>query len=313
MAEKPEMLPEARELLDSQRRTWAGLTTVAEKRRAWSQYAASLARPAPTSLAVSDSGVPSPDGPVPIRLYRPRDKAGPLPCVIYMHGGGFMMGDLDSSDSIAWGFAEETDAAVISVDYRLTPEHPFPAAFNDCWAVLTHVHAHPQAYGIEPTRIALAGDSAGAKLTAGLSLKARDEGSPSIAGQAMIYGTGGTVPDTDSMRLFAEGYGLTAANSAKYQAMLTPTDRFDRDAYAWPIRAADHAGLPAALVHTAELDPGRDSARHYAAKLVLAGVPTEYREAKGLVHGFMRLRFIGHASRAEFSAICGFLERRLFG
>jgi acetyl esterase len=101
MADTPEMLPEARELLDSQRKTWAGLTSIAEKRRAWSAYAASLSRPPPESLAVSDRSVPSPDGSVPIRLYRPRAEQAPLPCMIYMHGGGFMMGDLDSSDSIA--------------------------------------------------------------------------------------------------------------------------------------------------------------------------------------------------------------------
>ena len=312
MSEPSPMLPEARALLDNQAKTWAGLTTIEEKRRAWGVYAASLSRPAPDSLLVSDSTVPA-DPAVKVRVYRHRDATGPLPCIIYMHGGGFMMGDLDTSDSIAWGFAHETGAVVVSVDYRLTPEHPFPAAFDDCWAVLTHVHANPETYGADPARLALAGDSAGGKLTAGLCIKARDEAGPPVAAQAIIYGNGGTVTGTRSTVAFAEGYGLTTANSAKYAAMLFPDNRYDNDPYAWPVRAASHAGLPPALVHTAELDVLTDSARIYAAKLVEAGVDTTYREAKGLVHGFMRLRFTGPASRVEYAEICGFLRHRLFG
>jgi len=312
MSDKPTLLPESQQLLANQAKTWAGLTSIEEKRAAWRKYAAAMSRPVPETLAVTDSTVPSPEVVVPVRIYWQLAVTAPLPCIVYMHGGGFMMGDLDTSDAVAWGLAELTGAQVVSVDYRLTPEHPFPAAFNDSWAVLTHIHDNPALYGADPSRLAVAGDSAGAKLSAGLSLKARDTGSVSLRAVAMIYGNGGFDSTTESARLFAEGYGLTTANSKKYTAMLLPDDRYDNDPYAWPIRATSHANLAPTLVHVAEMDPGRDSARQYAAKLVMAGTATSYREGKGLVHGFMRSRFTGPASKAEFAEICAFLQHHLF-
>ena len=132
MTDKPVPLPESQELLASQAKTWAGLTSIEERRAAWRVYAASMSRPAPDTLILTDQTVPSPARDVPIRIYRHRGEAKPLPCIMYMHGGGFMMGDLDTSDSVAWGLADLTGAQVVSVDYRLTPENPFPAAFDDC-------------------------------------------------------------------------------------------------------------------------------------------------------------------------------------
>ncbi|MBS0639646.1 MAG: alpha/beta hydrolase [Proteobacteria bacterium] len=312
MTQKPIPLPESQELLASQSKTWAGLTSIEERRAAWRTYAATMSRPVPENLRVNDAVVPAPEFNVPVRIYRHRDAESPLPCIMYMHGGGFMMGDLDTSDSVAWGLADLTGAQVVSVDYRLTPEHPFPAAFNDSWAVLCHIHANPELYDADPNRLAVAGDSAGAKLSAGLSLKARDTGEVSLKAVAMIYGNGGFDIETESARIYAEGYGLTSVNSKKYAAMLFPDNRYDDDPYAWPIRATSHANLAPTLVHTAEMDPGRDSARQYAAKLVMAGVVTTYRDAKGLVHGFMRSRFTGPASKIEFAEICAFLRHHLF-
>jgi acetyl esterase len=230
---------------------------------------------------------------------------------LYLHGGGFMLGDLDSSDSIAWGYALQTGATVASVDYRLTPEHIWPAAFNDSYGVLSWLHAKGPEHGIAPDRIALAGDSAGGRLTAGLCLKARDLGGLHIVAQALIYASAGAVPSSRSAVDFAEGYGLTAAKYQKFYKALFPDSRYDDDPYAWPIRASDLSNLPPALIHTAEIDPIRDDGRAYAAKLALAGSPVTYREARGMIHGFMRARFFGPAAKAEFGYICAFLRSHL--
>ncbi|MEQ9470655.1 MAG: alpha/beta hydrolase fold domain-containing protein, partial [Roseitalea porphyridii] len=158
--------------------------TTEDKRAFWKAYTSALNRPAPSSIAIEDQVVAS-DPPVNVRVYRPEGPAGPCPCIIYMHGGGFMLGDLDSSDSIAWGFAEGTGAVVVSVDYRLTPENPYPAGIEDCRAVLLAVAENPDAWGIDPTRIAVAGDSAGGNFAASLALWARDHGGPALACHVM--------------------------------------------------------------------------------------------------------------------------------
>ncbi len=260
---------------------------------------------------MTDRTIPTQERAVPVRVYHPAGVGRSAPCVMYMHGGGFTKGDLDSSDSVAWGFAVQSNAIVVSVDYRLTPEHPFPAAFNDCWGVLCWLAAHGAELGIDTSRIAIAGDSAGARLSAGLALKARDAGGPALQAVAMIYGNGGMVPDLPSAKEFAEGFGLTTAGTTRYAAMLFPTGEFSDDPYAWPVRARDHSGLPPTLVHPAELDPGRDSARHYAGLLALAGSPVTFHEAKGMIHGFMRARARGPAAQAEYDFICDFLRDHL--
>ncbi len=309
MHRRPAMHPEMQVLFDA-RQGLPAPATIAEQRRQWTLYTAALSRPHPVGMSVRDVGIPTPDRIVPVRLYQPAGPA-PSPCILYMHGGGFMLGDLDSSDAIAWGFAHETGATVISVDYRLTPEHPWPAAFDDCYGVLRHLAQHGEEFGIDPGRIALAGDSAGGRLTAGMSLKARDEGSCRVVAQAMIYASAGAIPDSRSAVEFAEGYGLTTAKYRKFYEALFPDRSYDADPYAWPIRAPDHSGLPPALIHPAEIDPIRDDGRAYAAKLALAGSPVIFREARGMIHGFMRARFFGPAAKAEFDFICDFLRTHL--
>ncbi|WP_342643645.1 alpha/beta hydrolase [Rhodoligotrophos ferricapiens] len=308
----PSLHPDMKVLIDARGPKILG-ASVAEQRRQWNEYAAKLARPHPPELNVWDMKIPTREREVPVRVYRHREAAASWPAIIYMHGGGFMLGDLDSSDSIAWGYTYETGATVISVDYRLTPEHVWPAAFDDCYGVLLWLAENGRELGIDPSRVALAGDSAGGRLTAGLSLKARDEGPVRIAAQAIIYGSAGAVPNARSFTDFAEGYGLTAERYKGFYAALFPDDRYDQDPYAWPIRAEDVSNLPPALVHTAELDPVRDHGRAYAAKLALAGSPVTYRDAKGMMHGFMRARFTGSAAKAEFDFICAFLKSYLFG
>lgn len=285
--------------------------TVTEQRRLWNEYAAKLSRPCPESLVVENLSVAVGDRAVPVRLYKHRNASTPSPCVIYMHGGGFMLGDLDSSDSIAWGYAVETGATVVSIDYRLTPEHVWPAAFDDCFGVISWIAEHGETLGIDTSRLALAGDSAGGRLTAGVCLKARDENGPKIAAQAIVYGSGGAVPESRSMVDYAEGYGYTAARSKQFYATLFPDQKYLEDPYAFPIRAEDLTNLPPALIHSAELDPIRDDGRAYAARLTLAGNHVIYREARGMLHGFMRARFTGQTARAEFESICSFLRSNL--
>ncbi len=302
--------PDMQVLTDAQKVAYGG-TTVAEQRAGWTAYTRSIAPPRPNTIAVRDVHIPTVECEVPVRLYRPTDAAGALPCIVYMHGGGFMKGDLDSSDPIAWGFTQEVGVATISIDYRLTPEYPYPAAFNDCFGVLAYLADHAREFGINPMRIALVGDSAGGHLAASLCLAARDRGGPRIAAQAVIYTVIGTEMTSGSYIDNAEGYGLTTAACHAYLKLLLPDPANLSDPYARPAVATDFSALPPAYVVSAELDPVRDDGRFYAAKLAEAGVDVTYREARGMIHGFMRARFTGAAAKAEYDRICAFLRQHL--
>lgn len=308
--------PDMQAILDASARTTEQLgpraaDDVAAARRWWTAYTQALSRPHPEDMHVYDRIVPTDDGDVPVRVYRPGGATGRLPGLLYLHGGGFMLGDLDSSDSNAWGFAQEVGAVVVSVDYRLTPEHPYPAAFNDCYATLVWVAKNADELALDAERIAVVGDSAGGNLGAALCLAARDRSGPAIAAQALIYMSAGTDQTSASYSEHADGPGLTTASTFKYRDLYLPGARDTRDHYARPIVAESHAGLPPAWVHSAEIDPIRDDGRAYAAKIALSGGNVTYREARGMIHGFLRARFSGPAAQAEFDAICGFLRREL--
>ncbi len=303
--------PDMQVLIDAQKVAYGG-TTVEEQRKAWSLYARKLSPPRPAGIVVRDVAIPTPGHEVPVRIYRPADATGALPCILYMHGGGFMKGDLDSSDPIAWGLTHETGAVTVSIDYRLTPEHPYPAAFNDCYGVLAYIHAHARLFEINPARIAVAGDSAGGHLAASLCLAARDRNGPRLVGQAIIYTVTGTEMTSSSYVENAEGYGLTTAACHTYMKLLLTRPEDMTDPYARPAVAASFAGLPPAYVVSAELDPVRDDGRDYAAKLAAAGIDVTYHEARSMMHGFMRARFTGATAKAEYDRICAFLRGRLF-
>jgi len=288
---------------------------VAAYRRFWNAYAAATASPRPQGMRVLDRSLETAAGPIAYRVYKPAGGpaaggGGPCPGILYLHGGGFMLGDLDSSDTTAWGLAEESGAIVVSVDYRLAPEHPYPAAFEDSWAVLLQVARHGAALGIDPARLAVAGDSAGGNLAAALALAARDRGGPALRAQAAIYPWVGIPFTYPSYRENAQGPGLTLDSMVKFRrAYLGGEDT--EDPYAMPIKARDFAGLPPALVVTAALDPIRDDGRVYAARLAEAGTDVTYRELPGLLHGFLRARLAGPYCRAEFRRISAFLRERL--
>ena len=311
----PQMHPDMQVLLQAREETNARLgargDAPEDARRWWNAYASVLAQSHPEDMHIYDRSIPTDDNDVPVRVYRPAGLDERSPCVIYMHGGGFMMGDLDSSDSIAWGYAQETRATVVSVDYRLTPEHPYPAAFNDCYGVLTWLAANADEVGIDADRVAVTGDSAGGNLGAALALAARDRQGPKIAAQALIYGSFGLDQDSGSYLEYAEGLGLTLASTRKFRQLYLAGNLDTDDPYARPLKAQDLSGLPPALVHSAEMDPIRDDGRAYAARLALAGNWVTYREARGMVHGFLRARFTGVSARAEFEVACAFLRTHL--
>ena len=285
--------------------------TIEENRAAWTEYSQKLSEPAPRDMTVFDRTISTPAGHVLVRVYHPGATQAPGACIVYMHGGGFMKGDLDSSDSIAWGFAEKTGASVISVDYRLAPEHPYPAAFDDCYGVLTWLADNGGDIDVDGRRFAVAGDSAGGNLAAALCLAARDRGGPKIMAQALIYPGTGLDQDRGSYIENADGPGLTTAGTKQYRDWYLPHDTDTTDPYARPIMATDFANLPSAHVHSAEIDPIRDDGRVFASKLALAGNLVTYREAKGMIHGFMRARFKGAGAAAEYQAVCDFLKNQL--
>lgn len=309
---KPESFfhPDMRPLLDA-RKAMPPATTPEEMRRAWTLYARALAPPRPPHIATQDRTIPVPGHDVPVRVYRPTDSGGPLPCIVYMHGGGFMLGDPESSDTSAWGLCDGVQAVVISVDYRLTPEHPYPAAFDDCFGVLRWLSEHAAEIGGDPARLAVSGESAGGNLAAALALAARDRGGPALRACAMVYPCTGEEATLPSYVEYKDGPSLTTPRMVMYTDTYCSGDKHRRDPYASPAYAADFSNLPPTFVHSAECDPIRDDGRHYAAKIAQAGGNVTYREAKRMLHGFLRARVTGAGARAEHEALCAFLRTHL--
>ncbi|MGW2597655.1 alpha/beta hydrolase [Streptomyces klenkii] len=223
---------------------------------------------------------------VPVRVYRPQAE-GVCPTVVFFHGGGWIVGDLDAHDNVCRRLCRDLGAAVVSVGYRLAPEHPFPAGYDDCLAVARHVAAHRARFGGGP--LALAGDSAGANFAAAVALALRDDGTP-VAAQLLAY------PATDlsgrtaypSMAENATGYLLTAAECENDIRLYTGGDPAAMaDPRASPLLAEDHTGLAPAVIGTGEHDPLRDQALAYAEALATAGVPVRKHLYPGLIHGFL--------------------------
>lgn len=302
--------PDMRALIAARDKVGIG-ETIDEMRATWTAYSALLSQPHPADMRVDDRMLACAHGPVGVRVYRPAKARAAAPCILYSHGGGFMKGDLDSSDSAAWGLAEACGAVVVSVDYRLAPEHPFPAAFEDVYGVLCYIAENPGHFGVDLARIAVCGDSAGGNLSAAVTLAARDRGGPAIRAQALVYPGTGLDQQGGSYEANANAPGLTSTATRRYRDWYLQKEKDHADPYARPVIAESHAGLPPAWVHTAEFDPIRDDGEVYAKKLRAAGVPVEYRCAQGMIHGFLRARFTGEGGKAEFAALTGWLRRAL--
>jgi acetyl esterase/lipase len=262
-------------------------TDVAALRAGAAQRALARAK-GPDLSEVRDVLVPAAGG-IPVlaaRLYRPH--AGTAPLVAYAHGGGWTMGNLDTHDRICRRLARASGAAVLSVDYRLAPEHPAPAAIDDVVHVLQWVASIPPELGPAPSTVAIAGDSAGGALAALACLRLRDARSKALPDlQVLVYANTDLTGPGASMRHKASGWGLDVSAVDFFNRQWVPDVRRWADPAVSPLRAPDLRGLPAALVVTAEHDPLRDQGEAYAGRLREAGVPVDVRREDGLVHNFL--------------------------
>jgi acetyl esterase len=240
----------------------------------------------PAAVArVENRTIPGPGGALPIRMYTPAGN-GPFPVLIFFHGGGWVIGDLDTQDGACRALANGAACVVVSVDYRLAPEHKFPAAPEDCYAAARWVAANAASLRVDPARIAVGGDSAGGNLTAVVSQMARDRGSPRLAFQLLVYPVTDGACETPSYRENADGYLLTRDMMQWFWNHYVRDDADRLNPMASPLRAADLRDLPPALTITAEFDPLRDEGEAYAARLRDAGVPVQLTRYDGMIHGF---------------------------
>jgi len=240
-------------------------------------------------VLTEDRTIDGPAGPIPLRVYwPPRASDAASPVVVYLHGGGWCVGDLDTYDGVARGHAVGGDAVVVSVDYRLAPEHPYPAAVEDAWATTQWVAAHAEELGADGARLAVAGDSAGGNLAAVVSQLACKAGGPRIAFQLLWYPA--TTWDT-SLPSFTENADAPILDGTAVRAFsrwyVGDMDLSDMPATLAPGRAKDLAGLPPAYIAVAGHDPLRDDGARYAELLTAAGVPVELHNAEGLIHGYL--------------------------
>ena len=261
--------------------------TVEQARAAHSEATATLAGPPEDVGAVLDRAAPGPEGDVAVRVYVPQRE--PLGIVVFFHGGGWVVGTLDSYDSLCRALANAAQSLVVSVDYRLAPEHPFPAAVEDAWSALVWAGESATALGAPAGRLVVAGDSAGANLAAVVARRARDRGDPRIALQLLVYPVIDAAMDTPSYTESADGYHLEREGMRWFwYHYLAGADPADPDAS--PLRAEDVRGVAPALVITVEHDPLRDEGEAYAQRLEDAGVDVTLRRYDGLTHGVLRWR-----------------------
>ncbi|MGF1599761.1 MAG: alpha/beta hydrolase [Acidimicrobiales bacterium] len=236
----------------------------------------------------SDRTIPGPAGEIPVRVYTPAGD-GPFPCLVYLHGGGWVLGDLDGVNAICRSVAARAGCVVVSVDYRLAPEHKHPAPLDDCYAAVQWVADHGDEIGVDGSRIAVGGDSAGGNLSAAVALRARDENGPALALQLLVYPVTDHRRDSASYAENGDGYLLTR------DMMTWFWDHYLNDAdegahhLVSPLLADDLSGLPPAVVFTAEFDPLRDEGEAYADRLTEAGVAVTRKRFDGQIHAFWQM------------------------
>ena len=287
MSREVDLDPEARALLDEFADSDAPALRELEPAAARAFFSEWRSRPegVPEPAAVDDRTVPGYDGDasVPVRVYTP-EGTGPFPTLVYLHGGGWVIGSLDTADGICRVLADEADCVVVSVDYRLAPEHPFPAGLEDAVAATEWVDANPGTVGGDG-RVAVGGDSAGGNLAAAVSLHARETGGPEIAQQTLIYPVVSPADDWPSYRENGEGYYLERGDIDYFREHYWRSDLELANPYACPLAACSHADLPPATVVTCGFDPLRDEGVAYAEALANDGVPVEHRHYPSLIHG----------------------------
>jgi acetyl esterase len=263
----------------------------AEGREMYRAMATALEPPGLAIGKIENTTMPGPGGgEIKLRVYTPVAGGGAaLPCLVYFHGGGWVIGDLDTHDALCRTLANETGARVVAVDYRLAPEHKFPAAADDAYAAVKWVEQNASKLGVDANRIAVAGDSAGGNLSAVVALMAKQKGGPRIVFQLLIYPVTQARANTASMSTFAEGYFLEKKTMEWFFDQYLDPGADLNDWRVSPLAAADLAGLPRAYVVTAGFDPLKDEGKAYADKLNHAGVAAVYVDYPGMVHGFFNM------------------------
>jgi len=306
--------PQAKALLDflnSQKAPPVERLTV-EQNRAGIKLLCRYGNVAPAPVAgVEDRMIPVAGGEIGARLYTPEGDA-PRPVLVYFHGGGFIMGDLDDWDPPLRELTNAAGCLVVSVAYRLAPEHRFPTAPEDCYRALSWVAENAASLGGDPGRIAVGGDSAGGNLAAVAALMARERGGPLPVCQVLIYPVTDMAGDYPSQHEFGEGYFLTTEAARYFHSLYFRTDEDAQNVYASPL-LADLGGLPPALVVTAGYDPLRDQGQAYARKLAVAGVRVDYRCYGGMIHGFLNMAGLLDKGRELIADTAAYLGENLKG
>ncbi|HET7480407.1 MAG TPA: alpha/beta hydrolase [Rubrobacteraceae bacterium] len=259
---------------------------------------------------VRDFTVPGPAGELPVRFYRP-EVSGHVPLIVYFHGGGWVIGNVEVADKPCRSLANASGCAVASVEYRLAPESKFPAAPEDCYAATRWMAEHAEELGVDAGKIAVAGDSAGGNLAAAVALMARDRGGPDLAYQLLIYPAVEAEADFPSVHENAEGYLLTSGAMKWFWGHYLTGTADAENPYASPLRAEDLSGLPPALVVTCEFDPLRDEGEAYAERLRDAGVEVQATRYDGMIHGFFWMAGVMDQTRPLMEEVGGALRSAL--
>jgi acetyl esterase len=267
--------------------------------------------PAPALPRVEDIRIPGPAGEIPARVYASSVAGAPRPAVVYFHGGGWMQGDLETHHGLCARLAQHTGALVVAVDYRLAPEHKFPAAVEDCLAAYRWLRARGRELGANPARVAVAGDSAGGNLSAVVSQLAASGGAPLPTCQALIYPALDFSLETDSHRDLADGHMIPRERILWYSEQYLRDESDKADVRASPLRAPSLVGQPPTLIVTGGFDPLRDEGRAYGDRLREAGVDVVYREYPGQIHAFVSLTRAIPQGMACTLEIAEYLRRRL--
>ena len=286
---------------------------LADLRAGFDELSAALAAPAPEVARVEDRTVPGPDGAIPIRLYWPEsDGDGALPVLVHFHGGGFVLLGLDAYDPICKTLCAGAGCIVVGVGYRKAPENKFPKAADDSWAATRWVAANCAEFGGDAGRIAVAGDSAGGCLAAGVTHRAKAAGGPALVFQLLVYPLTDFAGDTASYRAFGEDHLVTSEMMNWYAECYLNVETEKDDPLASPLRFADFAGLPPAFILTAGCDPLHDEGVAYGEKLKEAGVPVEHRNYPDQIHVFWSFGARIDAATDAHAEACVAL-RRAFG
>lgn len=260
--------------------------------------------------SVTEQRIDGPGGPLTLRFYTPRGVSGPAPTLVFLHGGGWIYGDLESHDALCRFLAEEAQVRVIAVDYRLAPEAPFPAGYEDSWAAFQWVTANAAQIGVDPARIAVGGDSAGANLAAVIAQAAVREGIPAPAFQLLIYPATDFVNELPSRHTYATGFFLTKLFMDTARENYLPSDADPADPRLSPLRHSAADVAPAYVV-TAGFDPLLDEGKAYADALRAAGVPVEYVCEEGLIHSFANMVALGQSAPAAMRRAAAALQHGL--